>query len=346
MPPRSGAGTAGLAIACAALIGCASGQSTGVPGTATPASGSTVLPTGTPTAATSRQPTASNVAGEPVRIALSGAAPDALGLDADTAWVLTGEGGTLLEVDLAVRAEVRSIDVGFGATHLALPVPGVAAVGRFDSSSTGAFCLLVDLETGDVRPVQTGELGSLAGGDEGVVWALEKADRLVKIDAATGAVLGSTTAEVGENVHVEVRWAGDAAWVGSDGQPLVRVDGGNLDDHRTIEVEEGIPFLFEGGLLWGAGPSLLWALDPATGEITRRIALENLIEVLALDIEGDEAWIAARHPGHVGTVLRLDLATGNVVDEIPIDLPAAVAIAPDRVWVASYSTNELIGIQR
>ena len=337
---------AGLAIACAALLGCGSGQSTGKPATATPAGGASIAPTATATSSPTGQPPGSTAVGEPLRIALSGAAPDALVLDGETAWVLTGEGGTLLEVDLGARAEVRSIEVGFGATHVALPLPGVAAVGRFDNSSTGAYCLLVDLGTGDVRPVETGELGALAGGEDGVVWALEKANRLLKVDAASGDVLGSTSVDVGENVHVEVRWAGGATWVGSDGLPVVRVDGADLDDHRTIEVDEGIPFLFEGGLLWGAGPSQLWALDPATGKITRRIALENLIEVLALDIEGDEAWIAARHPGHVGTVLHLDLASEAVVEEIPIDLPAAIAIAPDRVWVASYSTNELVGIAR
>jgi outer membrane protein assembly factor BamB len=291
-------------------------------------------------------PTASAEGGELVRIALSGAAPDAIVLDGHAAWVLTGEGGTLLEVDLEGAREVRAIDVGFGATHLALPLPGVAAVGRFDDSATGGFCLLVDLETGAIRPVRTTELGSLAAGEDGVVWALEKANRLVAIDAAEGNVVDTTAVEVGQNVHVEVRWAGGAAWVGSDGLPLVRVDGRDLAEHRTIEVDEGIPFLFEAGLVWGAGPSQLWALDPATGEIARRIGLENLIEILALDIDGDEAWIAARHPGHVGTVLRLDLATEAVLDEVPIDLPAAVAIASERVWVASYSTNELVGIDR
>jgi outer membrane protein assembly factor BamB len=336
---------AGLAIACAALLGCGSGQSIGAPGTATPPAGATPYPGAASTADPTSTPSPSAVAGE-VRVPLSGAAPDAIVADGDTAWVLTGEGGTLIEVDLDARAEVRAIDVGFGATHVALPLAGVAAVGRFDNSSTGAYCLLVDLETGDIRPVQTGELGALTAGETGVVWALEKADRLVKFDATTGEVLGSTRVEVGENVHVEVRWAGGAAWVGSDGLPLVRVDGDDLDEHRTIEVDEGIPFLFEGGLVWGAGPSQLWALDPATGEIMRRIALENLIEVLALDIDGDDAWIAARHPGHVGTVLHLDLASEAVVEEIPIDLPAAVAIAPERVWVASYSTKELVGIER
>jgi len=68
--------------------------------------------------------------------------------------------------------------------------------------------------------------------------------------------------------------------------------------------------------------------------------------VLALDVDGDDAWLAIRHPGPVGAVLRLDLATGDVVEEHPVSLPAAVKIASDRVWVASYLTNELIGFAR
>ena len=72
----------------------------------------------------------------------------------------------------------------------------------------------------------------------------------------------------------------------------------------------------------------------------------NLIEILAVDIEGDEAWIAARRPGYVGTLLRLDLASGEVVGEYPVSLPSAVRIGPDRVWVASYETKELLGFER
>jgi hypothetical protein len=282
----------------------------------------------------------------PVRIPLSGAAPDAIVLDDTTAWVLTGEGGTLLEVDLEAAREARAIEVGFGPTHLALPLPGLGAVGRFDDSTTGAFTLLVDLETGAIRPVAGGEVGALDAGESGAVWVLEKANRLVKLDAETGKEVGSTPVAVGEDVHVEVRWGAGAAWVGSDGLPLVRVDGDDLGRHEKIEVDEGIPFLFADGLLWGAGPSQLWAIDADTRRITRRIALEGLIEILALDIDGDDAWIAARHPGHVGTVVHLDLASEAVVQEVAIDLPAAIRIAPDRVWVASYTTNELVGIAR
>jgi hypothetical protein len=293
-----------------------------------------------------RSATASAAADRPIRIPLSGAAPDAIVLDTGTAWVLAGEGGTLMQVDLAEGREVDTFDVGFGATHIARPGPNLAAVGRFDNSTTGAYCLLIDLSTGELRPVTTGELGGLTAGDAGEVWALEKADRLVRIDVETATVIGSTKLDVGENVHVEVQWGAGSAWVGSDGLPVTRVDGERLEDHTTIEVPTGIPFLFHGGLMWGAGPTELWAIDPATNAIARHVPLANVSEILALDIDGNDAWLAVRRGGSVGAVLRLDLATGEPVDEFAVSLPAAVRLDDEHAWVASYLTNELIGFER
>lgn len=70
------------------------------------------------------------------------------------------------------------------------------------------------------------------------------------------------------------------------------------------------------------------------------------MEVLAIDVVGEEAWIAARRPGYVGVVLQVQLDTGLVVKEARVSLPAGVAIADDVVWVTSYETNELIGFDR
>ena len=51
-------------------------------------------------------------------------------------------------------------------------------------------------------------------------------------------------------------------------------------------------------------------------------------------------------PGHVGRVLRLALPGGAVVAEHDVSLPAAVRLAPNRAWVASYLENELVGFSR
>jgi hypothetical protein len=90
----------------------------------------------------------------------------------------------------------------------------------------------------------------------------------------------------------------------------------------------------------------VWAIDPKSNRITRRVPLDDLSEILALDIDADEAWIAARRPGRIGTVVQLDLKTAQVVSKHAVSLPAGVRITPDRAWVTSYDTNELVGFDR
>jgi len=337
--------SAPLAAALACVMAACSGGTASLP--ASPAA-STPAPLPTPRAThgqtASGQPSAA--AHDPIRIPLSGAAPDAIFLVGDTAWVLAGEGGTLLEVDLEGRRERRSIDVGFGSTHLAMPAPGVVAIARFDSSGSGTFLPIVDLGTGTVdASVQTGALGGLAQGDGGIVWALEKADRLLQVDTVTRRIVGSVAVDIGQDVHTEVQWGAGAAWVGSDGTPVLRV-GGDLSMEATIPVDTGLPFLVRDGSVWGAGPAQLWAIDAASNQVARTIPLENVSEILALDVSAGEAWLAVRHPGQVGAVLRLDLSSDAVTGEYPVSLPSAVRIAADRVWVASYLTNELLGFAR
>jgi hypothetical protein len=110
----------------------------------------------------------------------------------------------------------------------------------------------------------------------------------------------------------------------------------------------GIPLAYVGGLVWGARPDQLWAIDPASNTVTRRIALSDVDEILALDVDTDagEAWLAVRRPGGVGTVIAVDLATEAVTSDTKVPLPAGIRIAPDRVWVTDYESGQLIGIAR
>ena len=339
--------SAPLAAALAGVMAACSGGGASPPPSLATARPSSTAPPSTiqPSLGASTPAPPTDAAEAPIRIPLSGAAPDAIALDGKTAWVLAGEGGTLMEVDLAVRREVRSIDVGFGATHLALPTSGVAVVARFDSSDSGSFLPVVDLASGAVDGIQTRALGGLARGERGVVWALEQAGTLLQVDVAKRAVAGHVSVAIGQNVHTEVQWGAAAAWVGSDGTPVLRI-GGDLELEATIPVDTGLPFLVRDGLVWGAGPEQVWAIDATSNRVVRRVPLTNVFEVLAIDVEGDEAWLAIRHPGPVGAVLRLDLASGAVLEEHRISLPSAVKIAADRAWVASYLTNELVGFER
>jgi DNA-binding beta-propeller fold protein YncE len=90
----------------------------------------------------------------------------------------------------------------------------------------------------------------------------------------------------------------------------------------------------------------VWAIDAATNAVSRTIPLPNVIEVLAMDVDGNDAWLAVRLTGRIGSVIRLDLEAGRLIGKYPVSLPAAVRIAGNRVWVASYLTNELLGFAR
>jgi hypothetical protein len=336
-----------LAAALAGVMAACTGGGAPTPSPATlPTTRPSTMPAEqSPTRAPESVPPSTTAAAAPIRIPLSGAAPDAIALDGETAWVLAGEGGTLMEVDLAAGREVRAIDVGFGATHVVFPGSATAAVARFDSSGSGAFLEVVDVASGSVRGLPTEALGGLARGEAEIIWALERDGRLLKIDIARRRVLDQVSVQIGRNVHTEVQWGVGSAWVGSDGTPVTRVSE-DLADTDTIEVDTGLPFLVKEGFVWGAGPEQVWAIDPATNRVARRVPLENVTEVLALDIAGAEAWLAVRRPGGFGAALRIDLASGAVRSEFRVSLPAAVRIGPDRVWVASYLTNELMGFER
>lgn len=326
-------------VVAASLLAACSPAPSPAPAAPTAQASTDALPTDRPSAS----PAPTDVA---IEISLTGAAPAAILLDGDRAWVLAGEGGTLIEVDLRVRRELRSIQVGFGATHLVMADPNVMAVARFDDSGSGSYLVLVDLVTEEVTGIETRALGGLAAAQDGAVWVLEKADRLLLVDTRSRAVLDDVVVDIGENVHLEVQWGEGAAWVGSDGGPLFRVGGEPPVVQTSITVPSGIPFLVEGGLVWGAGPTALWALDPATNNVVRQVALEGVDEILGVDIDGDEAWLAVRRAGRVGRVLQLDLSTGRVMVEHSVALPAAVRIAPDHAWVASYLDNTLVGFAR
>ena len=332
-----------LVVACAPAGAAPTDEPTATTGGATeamPTPGSTVQPT---TGGASTRPTAGDGA---IRIPLSGTAPDAIALDRDTAWILAGEGGTLMAVDLAGGREVRSIEVGFGATHLVLLDERTAAVARFDDSGNGFFLVLVDLATGSIRGIPTRALGGLARGGSDTLWALERAGRLLEVDPARNEVIGSVDVEIDQNVHTEVQWGAGSAWVGSDGTPVLRIAEEDLAIEAEIDVPSGLPFRFDGELLWGAGPTNLWAIDPATNAIVHDVTLVGVIEILAIDIDGDDAWLAVRRPGHVGRVLHLALPGGAVVAELDVSLPAAIRLAPDQAWVASYLGDELVGFPR
>jgi hypothetical protein len=129
-------------------------------------------------------------------------------------------------------------------------------------------------------------------------------------------------------------FAGGDLWVSSDFQPLQRIDPATGKVIERVGTRGGVPFFADGGLVWGAAPSEIWAVNAHTGAVVRRIQLSSSIEVISLGIGLGALWAGIRHPGYVGAVQRIDLASGDVTDELSdVDIPAHIEIGFGSVWV-------------
>ena len=284
--------------------------------------------------------------GSPERTVIEFDADGPLGLDVrdSVAWVSAYDSGEVVAVDLETNSR-RAFTVGNGGVHLLATAGGPVLVAGIDDAPGGTL-LVVDPASGDIEGLAVGPLAGLGLDGDGRVWALGSLGEILVIDAGRAAVVGRTSIEVNALEHLDGVFGAGAFWASSDTTPVRRLEGEAPAVVAEIETGGGIPLVFVDGLVWGARADELWAIDPATDEVTRRIPLEGLIEILDLDVSGGVAWIAGRKPGRVGVVVGIDLASGSILGQAPVSLPAGVAIAGDRVWVTDYETDELVGIDR
>src|SRR5207342_2939428 len=109
--------------------------------------------------------------------------------------------------------------------------------------------------------------------------------------------------------------AGGALWVSSDTTPLHRIDA-TTGETEDLDVGGGVPFIAKDGLVWGASPTEVWAVDETTGQVTERITLEGSTEVLSLDVAPSTIWVGLRRGGRIGTIREIDRASGEVLTEL------------------------------
>jgi hypothetical protein len=108
-----------------------------------------------------------------------------------------------------------------------------------------------------------------------------------------------------------------------------------------VKTGGGVPFLEHDGLVWGATTDELWAVNVKTAKVVRRIPLDDSVEVLSMAIGDGQIWLGMRHIGVVGAVERLDLESGDVLADVPVDIPARIVLAFESAWVTDSGSGDL-----
>ena len=321
-----------MAIAALVLASCTDDASTAP---------TTTAATSTTRAATTTLGTTTTTIAEPeVQSVIDIGGTQLLGMavTSDAVWPVSYDAGTINRVDPTTNTVTASYEIPGAASALALgDVVWVASYGGSPS------VVAIDAQTGAMRTsAQAGEVCcDLTSDDEGDVWAVDPGGRVVEI--SDGGVSRGLPVDIdARNAHTNVVYAGGSLWVSSDTTPLHQIDpatGATAD----LDVGGGVPFLQHDGLVWGASPTSIWAVDPATGEVAERIELEGSTEVLSLNFDADgDVWVGIRRAGRAGRVLQLDRATGAVKTELrDVDIPARIEFGFDSIWITDSGSSSL-----
>ena len=314
-----------VASVCLIASGCSAGTA--------PAPAGSPSPTAAPTTA------AGGIRVEAV-IDLKGAEAYGLTADASAVWAISYQAGTLSRVDPATNGVTRTVPLAHAASALA--TGDAIWVAGYGGGPADSALYRVDPATGRVvATVAVGEVCCDLSEGGGGVWVVDPRGAVVRVDPARNAVAQRLGVPLNRNVHINAVYGGGAVWVSSDDSALLRIDP-RSGRRTTVDTGAGVPFLARDGLIWGAAPDRLWAVDERTGRVARTIELADSIEVLSLAVGPDAIWVGLRRPGRIGTVVRLDPASGQVRGELrDIDIPARIVLAFGSVWVTDSGGSSL-----
>jgi DNA-binding beta-propeller fold protein YncE len=185
---------------------------------------------------------------------------------------------------------------------------------------------------------------------DGMLWVLQGAGTVVRIDPATNAVVGKPLRVPADAEAIAV---GDRAlWVarvasGDLGAPredaVSRIDLATGRTVATITVRRGpLDLAVTPGAVWvtnsGGGGDSVARIDPQTNRLAGR-PVRTGASPQSLAVGGGSLWVANHD---AGTVTRIALASGEVVADIPVPSePHRVAYGAGAAWVGNWHDNSV-----
>ena len=228
--------------------------------------------------------------------------------------------------------------------HGVLPVPGSVGVpflsasdGKLWSTVTGGV-LSIDPETGaTVRyevPNSGTDLTGVIATDDAIWVADYVADRVVRLDKATGAVTDQVAVPepMGLVLQDGLLWTLDHT-----------TGGATRIDQATREVDLRLPsassFAVAPGVLWyvtsAGGESFAVEVDPATGIERQRVAIPlEAADAITIDAAGNPWVYRGRRDQFRSTILKIDAASGTAGTsyDVPYDVIGGVVPVGSSMW--------------
>lgn len=170
----------------------------------------------------------------------------------------------------------------------------------------------------------------------GAIWVKLDSGRILRIDPRSMEIVATIErADASEDFDLcqGIAFAGDAVW-SCAGPDVVRIDPSTdvatILPIRKVRDQGSIPFA--GGKVWflDGDADRLVGVDPLTLEADVTIELGSPCS----DVDGvaDMLWVACERDD---VVRRVDIARGEVGDEVTLDGASMLAVSADRVWVAA-----------
>lgn len=170
---------------------------------------------------------------------------------------------------------------------------------------------------------------------EGTLWIeTPDAGTLVAFDPDRGRVIDRIGVRGGVT---SVASTPTGLWgVAAQAEQVVQIDPDSGEVQATIDLEGPLGGLVSArGQIWATAGGGLARIDPGTRSVVERIELESF-EPEALAVGGNFLWVSSSFEG---TVLRVDLRTGEVRDRLPVDDSLfGGAVIGDSYWVSANNT--------